>query len=69
MSSRLQKRRLQLGLTQQDLGQFVGVDEVTVGRWERGESVPQRRFWPKLVKLTGLPIIKIITAIEQDFAS
>jgi transcriptional regulator with XRE-family HTH domain len=63
--NRLQQRRLELGLSQQELGENVGVDGMTVSRWERGESIPQRRFWPKLVKLTGLSITTIIVAENE----
>lgn len=58
--SRLGQRRKELQLTQEALGEKIGVDGMTVSRWERGESLPQRRFWPKLTELTGLPIVEII---------
>ena len=62
--SRLRQRRDELELTQEALGEMVGVDGMTVSRWERGESLPQRRFWPKLTQLTGLPIADIIGNAE-----
>lgn len=58
--SRLRERRDELSLTQEELGEKVGVDGMTVSRWERGESLPQRRFWAKLSKVTGLPVADII---------
>ena len=63
--NRLRKRRDELKLSQGELGAAVGVDGMTVSRWERGESLPQRRFWPKLVEITGLPIADIITVSTE----
>lgn len=48
------------GITQEAFGDLVGVDGVTVGRWERGESLPRRKFWRKLENLIGKPIAEII---------
>jgi transcriptional regulator with XRE-family HTH domain len=56
----LRKRRTALGLSQEAFGEAIGVEGMTVSRWERGESFPQRRFWPDLEKITGLPITAII---------
>lgn len=47
-------------LSQSALGAKVGVDEMTVSRWERGESQPRRGIWPKLEEVTGLPIGEIL---------
>lgn len=65
MEHPLVKVRSDLGLTQEALGVAVGVDGMTVSRWERGESLPQRRFWQKLESVTGLPIVKIIGPTTQ----
>jgi transcriptional regulator with XRE-family HTH domain len=55
--------RRRLGNISQDaFGEKVGVDGMTVSRWERGESLPRRRFWPKIEELTGRPIAEIIAA-------
>lgn len=64
----LKQRREALGLSQEQLGAKVGVDAVTVSRWERGESIPQRRFWPKLSQITSLPIANIIAVPAQPSA-
>lgn len=36
----LQKWRERHGMTQAELARALGVDVVTIGRWERGERVP-----------------------------
>lgn len=61
---KLGKKRKVDRITQEELGDLVGVDGMTVSRWERGESLPRRRFWPKLEKLTGRPIAEIIAAAK-----
>lgn len=52
------------GLTQSAFGNLVGVTDMTVSRWERGEILPRRKYWPKLVELTGRPIAAFIEAAE-----
>ena len=43
MSSYLADRRKELGLTQKDIAEAVGVSEATVSRWESGEIANMRR--------------------------
>ena len=57
--------RQRLGKSQDELGAFVGVDGMTVSRWERGESLPQRRFWPKLEEICERPIAEILAAAHK----
>ena len=40
-----------LGLTQKELGEAVGVDSMTVSRWERGEFGPRRGALVRLERL------------------
>lgn len=44
----IREARKALGLTQVDLGRKVGVDAITVSRWERGELRPHPLRLPKL---------------------
>ena len=41
IGDRLRRRRLELGLSQVQLGKQLGVGRATVYRWERGECVPK----------------------------
>lgn len=63
---KLRKRREELNLTQEDLADQVGVEGMTVSRWERGESLPRRKFWSKLQEITGLEIAEIIAPAIAD---
>lgn len=58
--SRLAERRKELGLSQIELGRCLGVGGMTVSRWERGETLPQRRHWPKIKEVTGLSFRDLI---------
>lgn len=39
--SNIASERVRLGLTQQDLADFLGVKRETVGRWENGTIAPK----------------------------
>jgi DNA-binding transcriptional regulator YiaG len=47
----LRTLREALGLTQKELGEAVGVDSMTVSRWERGEFGPRRGALVRLERL------------------
>jgi len=64
----LAERRKELKLSQAALGAKVGVDGMTVSRWERGESLPQRRYWNKLEEVTGLSISAVIAPAKRKAA-
>ena len=54
LSSRIREARERNHLTQELLGERLGVRPQTIGRWERGEA-PQRRFFGPLAELVGVP--------------
>jgi transcriptional regulator with XRE-family HTH domain len=56
--------RERLGKTQEEFGAMLGVDAMTVSRWERGENLPSRRYWPKLEELTELPIVVVLAGAK-----
>lgn len=64
MEHPLTVRRAELGLTRKELGDAMGVEAMTIYRWERGSSLPRRKYWPKLTELTGLEIAEIIGGVE-----
>lgn len=41
-------------LSQEALGDRLGVDGLTVSRWERRDTEPQKRQWEKIEEVTGL---------------
>lgn len=42
-------------LSQEDLADQIGVDRVTVARWESGDRKPDPTLLAKIVEITGIP--------------
>jgi transcriptional regulator with XRE-family HTH domain len=59
----LKARRLELGLTQAQAGQKLGVEQSTVSEWERGKSFPREghQVWAHL----GIPKEKVLAMITH----
>lgn len=51
LGSEIKFMRKKLQLTQQQLGEKLGVHYVTVCRWEKGLSTPHRFLMEKLIEL------------------
>lgn len=64
----LRARRTQLGLSQEALAGQLGVDDLTVSRWETGATEPQKRLWPKIEEITGLTRAEFL-GFEQSEAA
>lgn len=50
----LRRRRLQMRITQEELGKRCGVTVGTIARFERGERIPRGEMLECLIKHTGL---------------
>ena len=50
----VRERRLDLGMTQADIAQRVNVDPGAVSFWERGTTMPVRKYRKPLAKALGL---------------
>jgi transcriptional regulator with XRE-family HTH domain len=50
----LTRWRVERQLSQEEVGDLIGVSAMTVSRWERGNHVPRRTLWPKITEQTGL---------------
>jgi len=48
----IRKRRLDLGLFQQDVAEIIGVCEATIWGWENGRE-PELRHVPKIIEFLG----------------
>ena len=53
LGEHVRKRRLELGLTQKEVGKFLGVSEETVYNWESGKKQPDVKLIPKIIKFLG----------------
>lgn len=49
----MKKRRLDLGLLQEDVARRVGVNKWTVLNWETGKTCPEVRFYPGIISFLG----------------
>ena len=52
----LAARRKELGLTQQDLGEQLGVTNKTISRWETGAYLPDLATIPELCRILGISV-------------
>lgn len=55
IGNQIKKYRMQKGLTQEDLGNMVGVTTQAVSKWERGGS-PDAELLPKIANALGITI-------------
>jgi len=53
LGKHIRKRRLELGLTQKEVGEFFGVSEETIYNWESGKKQPDLKLMPKVIKFLG----------------
>jgi len=57
LSTQVKKARREiLGLTQRELANELGVDQVNVSRWERGVSEPRSQTLRRLSQISGQPV-------------
>jgi DNA-binding XRE family transcriptional regulator len=49
-------------LSQEDLASLLGVDRVTVARWELQHRFPERKFWKAIEDVTGISISDLAVA-------
>ncbi|MFQ5675836.1 MAG: helix-turn-helix domain-containing protein [bacterium] len=53
LGDHIRKRRLDLGLFQEQIARRIGVDAVTVYNWERNRNSPHLRVIPKIIAFLG----------------
>ncbi len=53
LGEHIRKKRLELGLTQKEVGKIFGVSEEAVYNWESGRSRPDLKLVPKIIKFLG----------------
>lgn len=65
MTHPLKSWRLGQKLSQPQAGERLGVDAMTISRWERGEHLPRKTQWTNIETVTGIPASEIISHIKQ----
>lgn len=54
IGSRIREERLKRGLTQEKLGELIGVSKVAISHYERGEEQPKVEKLSKLIEILNL---------------
>jgi transcriptional regulator with XRE-family HTH domain len=49
----IQRRRIERGLTQEQLSRLLEVSAITISRWERGKFAPDPTHAPALARFLG----------------
>jgi transcriptional regulator with XRE-family HTH domain len=53
LGQHLKKRRIELGLLQKEVAEQLGLDECTIGNWEKDRTYPAVRYLPRLIAYLG----------------
>ncbi|MFA0098524.1 helix-turn-helix domain-containing protein, partial [Vibrio splendidus] len=62
---RIKKLRLNKDLSQQELANLVGVTNVSVSQWERGETEPRGKQLPKLCQALSTTIDWLTLSLKE----
>ena len=58
---RLRKHRLDIGLTQAELAEKMGVSKSTIDKWECNWTTPPSRYHPAIAELLGFDAFQVAT--------
>lgn len=53
LGEQIQRRRLELGLSQKEVGEVLGVTSFTVLNWEKGKTMPHKNVMQKVWQFLG----------------
>ena len=65
VGSQIAMRRKEKGITQNELGDRIGVSFQAVSKWERGETLPDTAILPDLAKILETTIDNILLGNEK----
>lgn len=68
MKDLIKKYRLEAGLTQEQLGERVGVEKAAVSKWETGRASPDIPMLNKIAKALGIDIARFLSADSAEVA-
>ena len=61
----IRKLRIEHGLTQEKLADFLGVSFQAVSKWENGDSMPDITRLPSLAKALGVSIDELLSDMNN----
>jgi transcriptional regulator with XRE-family HTH domain len=50
--------------TQEEACELLGVDAMTLSRWERGVHLPRKKHWPKIEEVTGITASRLVESMK-----
>lgn len=53
MGDHIRKRRLDLGLLQREVGELIGVNDLTIKNWELHHTEPETQYYPAIIRFLG----------------
>ncbi len=65
----LRRYREENELTQEALGERLGVTGMTIYRWENGSRLPQRSQWATITARTGINPVQFIPFVKTGAAA
>lgn len=54
--------------TQDEAGELLGVDAMTLSRWERGVHLPRKKHWAKIEEVTGITPSTLVEHMKAEVA-
>ncbi|MBO4819077.1 MAG: helix-turn-helix transcriptional regulator [Firmicutes bacterium] len=64
----IREKRIEIGLTQEQLAEMVGVSRNTVSRWERGVNIPDYKILRDLASVLGTDVTSILSGENTSAA-
>lgn len=64
--ARLKARRGDLGLTQDELGEAIGVSKAAISRWESDKDYPSFEFLPRLKAALSVTLDDLVDGDSRD---
>ena len=59
----IKDRRIELGMSQRELAEKIGVDQTTVSYWERGVTAPTRRKMPIVADALCVSVAELLDSL------
>ena len=50
--------------TQEEACELLGVDAMTLSRWERGVHLPRKKHWSKIEEVTGIAPARLVEGMK-----
>lgn len=66
MGAKIRQLRLSRGLTQEDLGNELGVSPQAVSKWESGTTMPDIQLLPEIAVLFGVSIDELFSMTDES---